>query len=382
MENRSSSAPTSLNSLLPSLDARYISLTPSTDTRNVIQPSAATVKGLVIKGFTSQSDSLQEWQNSSATALSLINKDGHLYLSSTVATSSTDDQIYINSALTNGGGVTMRSSGATSGRIGTLGNAIPDWYGYFANMKYNEGAGNWNLDAPTLYGSFYKIDVRGGVSPFTDEIAFYSLAPGSNPRADSALRSLFKTKMATGKTLIGLVDPITNPTAQLDILPSSSTTVGLIVKGAASQSANLTEWQNSSAGVVHATGDGLAGSEWVINEGGIDIDFRVESDNYNALFIDASNDAAHLMNNTSGKISFFGVTAVTRQTELTDELTTITHTAPGTPDYAIQDLTLTGFGFVTADEGNTVLSVIANLQARVNEIETKLTAYGLLQDAD
>src|SRR3990167_5010105 len=83
------------------------------------------------------------------------------------------------------------------------------------------------------------------------------------------------------------------------------------------------------------------------------------------------------------KIGFFAVTPVTRQTELTDELTTVTFTAPGTPDYAIQDLVQnTGFGFVTKDEGNTVLSVIANLQARVNELETKLTAYGLLIDAD
>lgn len=86
---------------------------------------------------------------------------------------------------------------------------------------------------------------------------------------------------------------------------------------------------------------------------------------------------------TSQKIGFFNVTPVVQQTELTDELTTITHTAPVTPDYAIQDLTLTTpYGFATKDEGNTVLSVIANLQARVNELETKLVAYGLLPDAD
>jgi hypothetical protein len=85
----------------------------------------------------------------------------------------------------------------------------------------------------------------------------------------------------------------------------------------------------------------------------------------------------------NGDIGFFGVTPVAQQTELTDELTTITHTAPGTPDYAVQDLVDTGgFGFVTKDEGNTVLSVIANLQARVNELETKLVALGFLADAD
>lgn len=62
----------------------------------------------------------------------------------------------------------------------------------------------------------------------------------------------------------------------------------------------------------------------------------------------------------------------TEQT-LTEALTDITHTDPGTADYAIQDLTNTGgFGFATKDEGNTVLAVIANLQARVSELEIKL----------
>ena len=64
---------------------------------------------------------------------------------------------------------------------------------------------------------------------------------------------------------------------------------------------------------------------------------------------------------------------------LTTQLTTITSTAPGTPDYAIQDLTsTTPFGFVTEDEGNSVLAVIANLQARVAELESRLQALSLI----
>lgn len=59
-----------------------------------------------------------------------------------------------------------------------------------------------------------------------------------------------------------------------------------------------------------------------------------------------------------------------RKLDTTAALTTITHTAPGTPDYAIQNLSAGGFGFATADEGNSVLKVIANLQTRVDEIES------------
>jgi hypothetical protein len=53
-------------------------------------------------------------------------------------------------------------------------------------------------------------------------------------------------------------------------------------------------------------------------------------------------------------------------------LTALTHTAPGTPDYAIQDLTTTTpYGFVTKDEGNTVLSKIVNLDLRVTALEAR-----------
>lgn len=63
---------------------------------------------------------------------------------------------------------------------------------------------------------------------------------------------------------------------------------------------------------------------------------------------------------------------------LTTQLTTLTSTAPGVADYAIQDLAAGGFGFVTKDEGNTVLAVIENLQARVAELETRLQALNLI----
>ena len=76
------------------------------------------------------------------------------------------------------------------------------------------------------------------------------------------------------------------------------------------------------------------------------------------------------------------VSEQSEQTALTAALTSITHTAPGTPDYAIQDLVEEGgagnWGFATQDEGNTVLKVILNLQTRVNELETKLKALNLL----
>jgi hypothetical protein len=69
----------------------------------------------------------------------------------------------------------------------------------------------------------------------------------------------------------------------------------------------------------------------------------------------------------------------TQGAALTAQLTTFTHTAPGTPDYALQDLVQnTGFGFATADEGNTLLSVVKNLQTRLAEVEARLEGVGLV----
>ena len=82
---------------------------------------------------------------------------------------------------------------------------------------------------------------------------------------------------------------------------------------------------------------------------------------------------------TTQKLGFYNATPVVQPTALTAQSTTVTHSAPGTPDYAIADLVnASGYGFVTLDEGLTVLQVIANLQARMSELETKLQTLGLI----
>jgi hypothetical protein len=79
---------------------------------------------------------------------------------------------------------------------------------------------------------------------------------------------------------------------------------------------------------------------------------------------------------TAPMLGFYGGAAVVRGAALTAQLTTITHTAPGTPDYALQDLIDSSagacFGFATKDEGNSALAVIVNLQTRVAELEARL----------
>ncbi len=78
------------------------------------------------------------------------------------------------------------------------------------------------------------------------------------------------------------------------------------------------------------------------------------------------------------KLAFYGSTAIVQPIALTSPLTTLTNAGTAS-DFAIQALTsTTPFGFVTQAEGETVVDVVLNNQARINEIETKLQALGLL----
>lgn len=56
-----------------------------------------------------------------------------------------------------------------------------------------------------------------------------------------------------------------------------------------------------------------------------------------------------------------------------------THIAPGVDDFAIQGITsATPFGFVTADEGNSVLKVLKNAILRIEQLEARLKDVGII----
>jgi hypothetical protein len=57
----------------------------------------------------------------------------------------------------------------------------------------------------------------------------------------------------------------------------------------------------------------------------------------------------------------------------------LTFVDPGVPDYDIvAPIQNTGWGFATADEFKTVMSLIANLQTRLGQLESRQQGLGLL----
>jgi hypothetical protein len=85
---------------------------------------------------------------------------------------------------------------------------------------------------------------------------------------------------------------------------------------------------------------------------------------------------------TTQKLGFWGATPVVRPAALTAALTQIAHTGPTTPDYSIATPVDSGvgsaWGFSTQDEFETIMSVILNLQTRVDQLESRLQGAGLL----
>lgn len=82
--------------------------------------------------------------------------------------------------------------------------------------------------------------------------------------------------------------------------------------------------------------------------------------------------------NVTTTLGVFGETPVGQQEVTTAALTDLTSDEPGTPNYTPVTTDTDAFGFSTEDDLLTVLSIIKNLQTRINELETALQTYGIL----
>lgn len=126
--------------------------------------------------------------------------------------------------------------------------------------------------------------------------------------------------------------------------------------------------------------DSGGGQTITVQRTGNQIDSMTLADSVDIIF--GTGAGSNIGTATTQKLGFWAATPITQPTALTTALTQITHTAPGTPDYAFADTVDSGvgsaWGFSSHDEANTVLSVILNLQTRVDELESKLQSVGLI----
>jgi hypothetical protein len=170
-----------------------------------IEADAAATKPLIVKGAASQSANLFEVQNSSATALFAINS--------------------------NGTAVTQ-----------TAGSGSSAYFRISANFQW--------VQLGRAYQQFGNYS--GGYVGAGDDGVDFTVRMGAALDAE-AIRVKGKTAGSTAGPMVGIGE--TSPGAQLHVTSALAARKGLIVKGAASQSANTFEVQNSAGTINCAIAD-------------------------------------------------------------------------------------------------------------------------------
>lgn len=205
--------------------AGAVILDPAVSTRNVIQPTATTATGLVLKRIASQSASVFEVQESTGAVLAKIRSSGDMFNAQYFGALS-DSGVYLQM---NSGGSAVFNNRTTASNIVTIVKGMASQSGDLTQ---------WQDSANTV------------VSRIT--------APGDFLLAGS-VRVGNSTSLTTG------VKMHVSTSANTGILSEAvaATTTPIISKAAAAQTADLQQWQDSAGGVltkITSTGDIILGA--------------------------------------------------------------------------------------------------------------------------
>lgn len=221
---------------------------------SIISQATGTV-GLIVKGLASQTANLQEWQNSAGTVLASISANGGLFIKPT----STSGNLlkFENTGNTFGWSVPANEANAIVFDV----NRDPRIY-WGSNMIWTmESTPNSSVIRPYT-SDRYAMTVRGLASQ-TGDLQQWQNSTGTvlakvdkdgNFSNVAAFASISATSVsAIGgniTTTYGLYSNLPASTnAGIAVLPWAANIPGAIIRGFASQTANLQEWQNSSGTV-------------------------------------------------------------------------------------------------------------------------------------
>jgi hypothetical protein len=239
-----------------------------------ITTASAATKGLIVKATASQTANLQEWQDSAGNILTRVSSGGSIFIG-------------------NGG----TAIGAPNGNINAIANSasvVPITAQGAASQTAN--LQQWQNSAGTVLALVDPAgQLRGGALGIGGTAGGIAYARISNAAADTSSLTLAIRAVASqtgdlqqwqnssgtnlanmtsgGRFGVSIISNVANTGTFLDTGSNTVTftqrvaaTVGMVVKGAASQTANLQQWQNSagsvlasisSAGVFNSVGSGV-----------------------------------------------------------------------------------------------------------------------------
>lgn len=221
----------------------------------IVSNAVGTV-GLVVKLIASQTANLQEWQNSTGTVLSYINQSGQFVSNVAMAV-----------LAGNYGGYVSQFISSNSSYKGIL---VKGAASQTANLQEWQNSSGTTLTSITANGVLaignFELNSGFGATFYNKQAAFYDT---SNTATYVSAISFTRGNTGGAWMNFGTVGDSSNGVASIDIRDGnnaqlfsigytanakinlqSASSVGLIIKGAASQTADLQQWQNSSGSVL------------------------------------------------------------------------------------------------------------------------------------
>lgn len=221
----------------------------------LINSRSAANNGLIVRGAASQTANLQEWQESGGQIRAYVMPGGFLRVrtsdtssASIVAgpASTTQTPLVVEGLASQTGDLQIwrNSAGTTLAKIKSGGdmlvNSIQDTTSAGPYFLFNASS----IFALNTAANKVNFVVRG----FTSQSANLTEWQDSTNTVLGFVDSIGRGKFVTG--LFGTLS--TSIGSNLAVATNATTTIGLIVRGAASQTANLTEWQDSTGSVKAA----------------------------------------------------------------------------------------------------------------------------------
>ncbi len=241
-----------------------------------VTSTAGSYPSLQVIGISTQTSDLQQWRGSAGTVLSGINSAGQIYAGTTTSINGSTTTAITSAAYTSatvavftyggtslvqaGQRVTVASvSGGTYNGTWTV-TAVTSTTFTVLGSGFTDVAGTGGTFTLSAVGSFVAgtaaitpIVVRGATSQ-TANLQQWQDSAGTllaRIQSDGAFVSDFITGVSfvtsTGKMRTG---GTTNYGAQMEVTTTATTNIGQVIRGIASQTANLQEWQNSSGTIL------------------------------------------------------------------------------------------------------------------------------------
>lgn len=285
-------------------------LLPTTDARNVIQPSAATVTPLTLRGFTAQSDPLLSLEDSASTVLARF-VGSALQINSTGSAGAVEkfrvDTPTTVDALAN---VILAASTTTAKPLVVQGYpsqtaTLTEWQnsaGTILSSLMADGSLWVRKSGTILYGYGGSLQQRD-VIQYNSANEYTSIVSNASeklraPASGGIQIGAFSTSPGTVERFFVYRPTTMDNSANSMFCPSATTSKPLVVQALAAQSANLTEWQSSAGAVLSAilsggqlafgTNPPTAGAIRMANGSTLGVQFRDNAGTGNLRGIDAT----------------------------------------------------------------------------------------------